>query len=55
MSPCNFIFVQFYPLVQKYTGAILCTRAILYARANLTATRFTYSIESISKFLKAKI
>ena len=44
MSPCSFVFVQFYPLVQKYIRAILCTRAILYARANFTATNLKYGV-----------
>ena len=32
--------MQNFLLVQKYLRAVLCTRAILNARANLTATRF---------------
>ena len=54
LSLCNFISSCKSVFVQKYLRAILCTRTILYARANLTAThactlyiiktRFTFDI-----------
>ena len=44
VSSFNFIFVQFYPLMQKYR------RAILYPSANLTATP-----ETIFQLLLQKI
>ena len=43
MSPCKSIFVQF------YLRATLSHRAIVYARANLTATPNNISSESYFK------
>ena len=54
---CKIIFVQFYPLVQKYIRPISCTRAIQIATQDFIVRRAekTFLVQNDFGFIKTKV